>query len=163
MLKQVFNYICLDIYRIRLPGWWLSCSLGGMAGEWTWTPETFGRRFLGICCNMHMNIAIEYEWTKYICVQRTLLSWLHPPWRLDGHGRKTYERANWLVCHQTWACGWVHCWAHQKSLHVRHHPTQAFCCGLEAKTSRCALPFSSHWSQKGGDFYTITTSIHDFL
>ena len=88
-----------------------------------------------------------------LCVQRTLLSRLHPPWRLDVHGRKAQERASWLVCHQTWACGWVHCWAHQKSLHVRHHPTQAFCCGLEAKTGRCALPFSSNWSQKGGDFF----------
>ena len=40
--------------KIRAKGWWLSCSPGGVAGEWTWIQGTFGRRFLGIFCHMHM-------------------------------------------------------------------------------------------------------------
>ena len=142
MLKQFFNYICLDINRIRLPGWWLSCSLGGMAGEWTWTPETFGRRFLGIFCHKHV-----YEWNVFMCRESCYPDFTPLEDFLVEEGKLKREQVGWYATEHGPVADFI---ADPTRRVWMSDPTQAFCCGLEASTGWCAMPFSSHWSQKGG-------------
>ena len=54
---KFFKTIAEDVFftlfgLLSLQGWCLSCSREGVAGEWTWTQENFGRRFLGIYCHI---------------------------------------------------------------------------------------------------------------
>ena len=92
---KFFKTIAEDVFftlfgLLSLQGWCLSCSREGVAGEWTWTQENFGRRFLGIYCHI-----LYMDELMSVCTGRPAIQ-ISPPLKI-GWSRKESSRRSKLA------------------------------------------------------------------